>query len=159
MNNMLDILITFIASFWIWVMYLGLGIISFFGWGIKKAQAVHAFVIGFASWGIAQMVKDLFPESLRPFQLNGYPPLTFTVPLDGTFPSGHSAAAFGLAVAVFLYNKKLGFLYLLGALLVSLGRVVSNVHFPIDVVGGAILGSFVALVSERIRFGKLLGVK
>ena len=138
-------------------MYLGLVVISFFKWGIRKKDALHAFVVGFASWGIAQMIKDLFPESLRPFQLNGYPPLTFTIPLDSTFPSGHSAAAFGLAVAVFLYDKKIGILYLLGAFVVSLGRVASNVHFPIDVLGGAVLGAFVALASENVHFGKLLG--
>jgi len=156
---MIDLLITFFASFWIWVMYLSLAVISFFGFWIKKGQALHAFVVGFASWGIAQMIKDLFPSSLRPFQINGYPPLTLTIPSDGTFPSGHSAATFGLAVSLFLYNKKIGILYLIGALLVSLGRVFSNVHFPIDVLGGAILGAFVALLAENIHFGKLLEKK
>ncbi len=105
------------------------------------------------------MIKDVFPGTLRPFQINGYPPLTITTPLDGAFPSGHSAAAFGLAVAVFLFNKKVGVLYLLGAIVVASGRILGNVHFPIDVLAGAVLGSFIALVSENIVFGKFLKKK
>ena len=156
MNNLLNPLITFLASFWLWVMYLGLIFMGLTKKWLKIEQILHSFVVSFAAWGIARMIKDLFPSSLRPFQINGLPPLTLTTPFDGTFPSGHSAAAFGLAVAVFLYHKKIGVLYLLGAVIVCLGRIWGNVHYPIDVLGGTVLGTFVALISENIRFGKLL---
>jgi undecaprenyl-diphosphatase len=159
MSNYLNSFITFLASFWIWIMYLGLALIWIFGKGLKKSQILHVFIVSFASWGIVRMIKDLFPLALRPFQINGYPPLTITIPQDGAFPSGHSAAAFGLAVSLFLFNKKLGIVYLLGAIFVCLGRILGNVHYPIDVIGGATLGAFVALISENIVFGKLLKQK
>src|SRR4030042_5053145 len=153
---MLNSIILFFASIWIWVMYVFLIVIWFRGKKITREQIIHAVIISFIAWGVAEMVKDILPSSLRPFQINGYPPLTLTVPSDSAFPSAHSAAAFGLAVAIFLYDKKIGILYLLGALFVSLGRIFSNVHYPIDILGGAVLGAFIALISENIHFEKLL---
>ncbi|HJX45627.1 MAG TPA: phosphatase PAP2 family protein [Patescibacteria group bacterium] len=153
---MLNSIILFFASIWIWVMYVFLIAIWFRGGRIKREQIFHAFIISFVSWGIAEMVKDILPTSLRPFQVNGFPPLTLTVPFDSAFPSGHSAMAFSLAVAIFLFDKKIGILYLLGALFVSLGRIFGNVHYPIDILGGAVLGTFIALISENIHFEKLL---
>ncbi|OGM08732.1 hypothetical protein A2Z67_00530 [Candidatus Woesebacteria bacterium RBG_13_36_22] len=156
---MLNSIILFFASFWIWVMYIFLILIWFRGKKERKGQIIHAVIISFIAWGVAEMVKDILPTSLRPFQINGYPPLTLTIPFDSAFPSAHSTAAFGLAVAIFLHDKKIGFLYLLGALLVSLGRIFSNVHYPIDILGGAVLGAFMALITENIHFEKLLRSK
>jgi len=153
---MLNSIILFFASFWIWVMYIFLILMWFRGKRVERGQIIHAIIISFVAWGVAEMVKDILPTSLRPFQINGYPPLTLTIPFDSAFPSAHSAAAFGLAVAIFLNDKKIGFLYLLGALLVSLGRIYSNVHYPIDIFGGAVLGAFMALITENIHFEKLL---
>ncbi len=95
------------------------------------------------------MVKDLF-FTIRPFKINGFPPLTITNPSDNSFPSGHTASAFALATAIFLINKKLGVLMFVLSSLVGLGRVLSNVHYPLDVLGGLVLGIFVPLFLEDL---------
>ncbi len=112
----------------------------------KKSTRIYFFVFFSVviSWVISQMVKDLF-FTVRPFKINGFPPLTITNPNDNSFPSGHAASAFALAAAVFIINKKLGILMFILAVFVGLGRVLSNVHYPIDVLGGAVLGIFVPL--------------
>jgi len=65
---------------------------------------------------------------------------------ENSFPSGHAATAFAsAAILAMLYGGyfSLGFV---PALLVAYSRVYMGVHFPSDVLGGAVLGSAVALL-------------
>lgn len=102
--------------------------------------------------GISLLVKQILPYITRPFYELGLSPLTLTIPFNGSFPSDHSAFVFALAASLWLRDKKLGLIYFLGALLVGWGRVVSGVHYPIDIFGGAILGIFSALLVDTFRF-------
>lgn len=147
--------VTFLASFLIWFMYLGL----FFWFYLSKVPKRNLFFVlvsSFMAWVLSQMFKDLLP-TVRPFLLNGVNPLTLTTPLDNSFPSSHAASAFGLATAIFLINKKMGVFYFFLASLVGVGRILSRVHFLVDVLGGATLGIFAALLLEALFFkGKAL---
>ncbi|MBR5270693.1 MAG: phosphatase PAP2 family protein [Clostridia bacterium] len=76
-----------------------------------------------------------------------------------SFPSGHSVTSFAAATCIFLRHKKLGVICYGVALLISFSRLYMYVHFPSDVICGAIFGILSALVvnfvegklSERIR--------
>lgn len=61
-----------------------------------------------------------------------------------SFPSGHAAFYFALATGVYLYNKKLGLVYLVLAGLMGFARIFVGVHWPLDILAGAILGILVA---------------
>ncbi len=65
------------------------------------------------------------------------------VHLAGSFPSGHTASAFALAVFLIcaLPNKTLNWFILLGACLVGYSRIYLSQHFPVDVFAGAVIGS------------------
>lgn len=139
-------------------MFGGLFFLWFVDGKIRKEQVVHALASSFLAWIAAQLIKSLMPME-RPFILNNLPTLTLTVPADGSFPSAHSAAAFALAIAIWLHNKKVGTLYLLAALAVGIGRVFGNVHYPLDILAGAILGSSVAFVTEKLHLSKFIGLK
>lgn len=67
-----------------------------------------------------------------------------------SFPSGHATFFFALATLVFLHNKKAGSLYFLFAFLISLARVFSGIHWPSDILGGAIAGILIALALNYI---------
>jgi len=144
------LVVTFLASFLVWAMFFGLIVLWVVDGRVKKAQALLAFFASLISWTTAQMIKNVFP-SIRPFIVNGENPMTITIPSDAAFPSGHAAFAFALAVTIYLHNKKLGIIYILGAVLVCLGRVWANVHYPIDVLSGAILGIAVSLAIEKLH--------
>jgi undecaprenyl-diphosphatase len=79
----------------------------------------------------------------RPWQVFPIDPL-YHLP-DPSFPSGHSETAFAAAVIIGLKEKRLMAPMLLLASIIAFSRVYVGVHFPYDVVAGAILGILVAL--------------
>lgn len=69
---------------------------------------------------------------------------------DPSFPSDHASASFAIAVAVLLIDPIAGALFLVLALLISVGRVVVGEHYPGDVVAGALIGTVSALIVVRL---------
>jgi len=63
---------------------------------------------------------------------------------DGSFPSDHAAAAFAIAAVLFAVHRRLGAVALLAAALMSVARVYVGVHYPGDVLAGALVGVAVA---------------
>lgn len=66
------------------------------------------------------------------------------------FPSGHSATIAALAMAVYFKNKKLGYICMVAALLIGLARITAGVHFPVDIIGGYIIGLLVAFFVKTL---------
>ena len=62
-----------------------------------------------------------------------------------SFPSGHTSAAFCFSVITVLVFGGLSGLMLAWAIVVGLSRVLVGVHFPGDIMAGALMGSSVAL--------------
>ena len=71
---------------------------------------------------------------------------------EKSFPSDHSAMAFAIAVAVYFHNKKLGKILLVLACLIALGRIYGGVHYPLDVIAGAVVGTVLAFIFYKIYF-------
>ncbi len=65
---------------------------------------------------------------------------------DFSFPSGHTIASFEAAVAITLYNKKLGIPALLLASLIAFSRLYLYVHYPTDVLASVVLGTAIAFL-------------
>ena len=150
-----DVVIMFFATFLIWILYAGLIILWFIDGKIRKEQVVHALVAGLIAWVIAFLIKKAFP-TFRPFMINGRDVDVLFRPTDAAFPSEHTVLAFSLAVTIFLHDKKVGLWYLFGALLIGVFRVLANVHYPIDILGGALIGTLVAVIIEKVHMFSLL---
>ena len=116
----------------------------------SKKNFIHAVIASFIALGISESIKYLFP-TLRPFEFHGGPILTLTIPHDSSFPSIHSATSFALASSVIKYDKKIGIYFIIGAILVALGRVLGNVHSMTDVLGGVVIGVCSVILLDKLR--------
>jgi undecaprenyl-diphosphatase len=75
----------------------------------------------------------------------------FYAPTDSSFPSNPAAAAFAIAVAVWAVNRRLGSLLLTAAALYGFARVYAGVHYPLDIVSGALIAIVVTFLTFKIR--------
>lgn len=151
-------LITFLASILIWLMFFGLIVLWVIDGKIKKETVIHAVFSCLFAWVVTELIKTFFP-TLRPFQSTGLVPLTLTIPGDGAFPSTHTALAFALSVTILKHDKKVGILYLIMSALVGIARIVAHVHYPIDIVGGAIIGTVISRLTSSKHFDRLLNLR
>lgn len=87
----------------------------------------------------------------RPFMAHAFEPLISLSLVDSSFPSGHATAAFALAAIVLKYDTLWGVIFAIFAGLVAWGRVYVGVHYPSDVIAGAILGVLSARSVEWIE--------
>ena len=69
---------------------------------------------------------------------------------DPSFPSDHASAAFGIAFAVFLFDRPVGSIFLAAATVIAVGRVVVGAHYPADVLAGTLVGLGAALLVVRV---------
>lgn len=77
---------------------------------------------------------------IRPFDMNTAAQLLISAPKDFSFPSGHTGAAFAAASALFFSKNRLWIPSLILAILIAFSRLYLYVHYPTDVLGGALLG-------------------
>jgi undecaprenyl-diphosphatase len=115
-----------------------------------RMPAVRAFVTLVTTSGAVSLIK-LAAGRTRPCNAFGWcHTLPIEVPVDHSFPSGHAAGSFAFAVfAASLDRRAAWFLFPLAAC-ISASRVVLGVHYPSDVVAGAILGSILGWLGARL---------
>ena len=116
----------------------------------RSINARHGVVAaGFSALlavGIAHLIAE-FWDRARPY--DAYPAAAhlFISPSgDPSFPSDHATAAFAIAVSVWLRDRKAGWLALAMATVLAVSRVAVGVHYPSDVIGGALIGTASALL-------------
>ena len=66
---------------------------------------------------------------------------------DFSFPSGHTLVSFEAATALWFYHRKWGVAALVLATLIGLSRLYLFVHYPTDVLAGAVLGIGIGLAA------------
>jgi undecaprenyl-diphosphatase len=145
-NPVFDAFFLFITNGRNWL-YLGLIILGLYIWHQKK-HAITGIILGGITFAITdagcyRILKPLFgrPKPCHPQHLVeggrfllGYKPYL-------SFPSNHAANAFGLAMLFTLMYPKRWYWLMPVAALVAFSRVYVGVHYPLDIIAGAIVGA------------------
>lgn len=91
------------------------------------------------------MLVSLFRQKVnakRPYELYGFIPLIPKETAGKSFPSRHVFSIFLIATTVFFLQCSMGIVLWVAGVCLAVIRVVTGVHFPRDVVAGAVLGVF-----------------
>lgn len=96
------------------------------------------------------ILKNLVAR-VRPYDVNTAIAILIKKPLDFSFPSGHTAASFAAMTALFLAKmKKVWIAALVLAVLIAFSRLYFYVHYPTDVLGGAVVGILSGIIGYAI---------
>lgn len=144
MNGIMLFLSRLADKGFIWIL---LGVILLFfkktrraGLCVLAALLINAVVVNLC-------IKPLVSR-IRPFDIKAGIELILLPPTDYSFPSGHTSASFAAAMSVWFYNRKWGIFALVVASLIGFSRLYLYVHYPTDVVCGALFGVAAAKVAK-----------
>ncbi|KKR45012.1 MAG: Bacitracin transport permease protein BCRC [Parcubacteria group bacterium GW2011_GWA2_40_14] len=98
---------------------------------------------------IADKVLNQIIVSPRPFVVENITPLFPHVASNG-FPSEHALFAMVIASTIFLHNKKLGSVLIVLTLGIGVARILANVHYPVDIFGGLVIGLVAVFIGRYI---------
>jgi undecaprenyl-diphosphatase len=94
-----------------------------------------------AADGLASLVKVAI-GSKRPDE----PDALIEIPHSHSFPSGHTATAFAAATVLSFCAPRFAPAFFVLAAAVAYSRMYVGVHFPLDVIGGIVIGVVTALL-------------
>jgi undecaprenyl-diphosphatase len=106
-----------------------------------------------ASSGLALLINQLVArvwDRARPYLAHPSVHVWGARSHDASFPSDHASAAFGIAFAVFCFDRFVGSIFLTAACVIGVGRVFIGAHYPMDVVAGCLVGLGSALFVVRL---------
>jgi undecaprenyl-diphosphatase len=114
----------------------------------KWKEISFVFFSSILAWLSAYVLKFIF-HTPRPFDV--FPQINSLFRETGyAFPSGHATFFMALAVALFFLDKKVGYVFIFFALLIGIARIMAGVHFPIDILGGFMLGFAIAFFLKNV---------
>jgi undecaprenyl-diphosphatase len=116
------------------------------GWGIVGGAVI---VIALCDQSSAHWLKP-WVGRIRPCHVVEHVNLLMNCTDSFSFPSAHAANTFGAAMWFSYGFPRLKWVVFPLAFLVSVSRVFVGVHYPLDILAGALLGVIIALVMIMI---------
>ena len=120
--------------------------------GLYRCFAVLALL--FTVLVLTDLTKEVF-ERLRP---NNEEEISASIrilryPISYSFFSGHAATSFSTTTLIYLFLRKTirwTWIFYLWPLIFSYSRIYVGVHYPLDILTGAVIGIVLALLSYRL---------
>lgn len=132
---------------WFWIV---LGVALLFSKKTRKSgyTALLALIIGAL---VTNLLLKNAVARVRPYDaVEGLVPLVKKLK-DYSFPSGHTCASFACAFVYYkLYPDIKGKMAMALAVLIALSRLYVGVHYPTDVLGGAVVGLLSAVLALKV---------
>lgn len=114
---------------------------------IKKHRKSGVLLV--AALAITYLLGEVILKNVicrpRPFMDDPSVALLIPPPSGFSFPSGHAASSFAAATMLLLLFHKKAIPALVMAILIAFSRIFLFVHYPSDVLAGAVLGTLCSL--------------
>lgn len=132
------------------ILFAIIGLFTMHSWSQRLYAVFFGLLSILMSWGVVKQVINFLLPIDRPYLARGFEPLID--PLGSpSMPSGHATIFFTLAMVIYLsMSARWGVIAFLAAALISVGRVFVGVHYPIDIIAGALIGILVPLIVRTI---------
>ena len=117
--------------------------------GTRRA-GISVLIAYLAVYLLGQIILKQLISRPRPCQMDEAFALLVARPSSSSFPSTHSAWAFGAATAIFMQHRKMGVAAYVVAALIGFSRLYMFLHFPTDVLFGMVLGIALGVLAHRI---------
>jgi undecaprenyl-diphosphatase len=157
-NAFWDVLAIFFAEYLPYLLVLAFLVLVYYqkGWRRKVYLFCEGALAIILARGIVASVIQYFYHEARPFSFYNFTPL---ISESGwSFPSAHAAWFFSLAMIVWYTNRKWGWWFFALATLMGLARIYAGVHWPIDILAGAVIGILSALFIRWLLTGSRKGL-
>lgn len=140
-SRLLDGFSIFLADTLTYLLVFGLFLILWlFASGKRRwllaAELLLAYI--FSRWIVTAWIH-FFVHTQRPFEALGFTP-PFMPLTESSFPSAHMTSLFALVPVLYALNKRWGLIYGALAFFVGAARIVIGVHWPLDIIGGILIG-------------------
>lgn len=144
----LNPLMVFIAEYS--VVFLALWMIIDWFFTKEKIRTRIVLVGTILAFGVSEAIaKGLgqFISHTQPFAVLPNVNQLISHEIDNSFPSDHTILFFSICMMLFLGSQsKMRISFLLAAAIVGLSRIWVGVHYPFDVLAGALIGIFVSSI-------------
>lgn len=167
-NPVLDIIFPLLRNKYFWIpLYVLCGAWILYNYRVRYVVTIFIFLglsIFAADTISSQLIKNRVQRPRPCHLMNMDPPVIERVVCGSgySFTSSHAANHFCIAaffISIFgVVMDKWKYVWWLWALLISLAQVYVGVHYPLDIMGGALLGIIVGLSMGRFCFYKLLSI-
>lgn len=148
-NPFLDGLFQFITMFGEEAILIPL--IAVIYWAFNKRMGEFIAYASLTSVLVNGAIKDIF-KAKRPIGEPGIRSLRVETATGYSFPSGHTqgTASFWSAIAIYLKNNYMYAISALIIILVAISRLYLGVHYPKDVLFGAIFGILTSFITYKL---------
>ncbi|MED3561862.1 undecaprenyl-diphosphatase [Bacillus xiapuensis] len=144
-NSFLDHIAVFFAEYMLYFLILGMVVY----WFTRKDKNRMMIILAMISVVVAEVLGKIagkFYSHFQPFAVLPHVNKLINHAIDNSFPSDHSIIFFSICFLFLLVRKKEGWLWILLACLVAVSRVMVGVHYPVDILTGALIGIISALI-------------
>jgi len=150
-SHVLDSTIVFFGNYFAYITVAAFIALVFFSQYSKLKKWEILVIAGTASiisrFGGVELIRA-FIHRPRPFTV--LPIHQLLTDSAWSFPSGHASFFFAMSTVIYLYNKKWGIGFFIASVLIGVARVAAGVHYPSDILGGAVLGVGVGYVTFHL---------
>jgi undecaprenyl-diphosphatase len=126
----------------------------------RDATWKRACAAGLVASAFGLLVNQVIGHAVdraRPYEAHPHTIVPLLTPShDPSFPSDHATAAFAVAFGVLFVHRRAGWVFLSMAALIAASRVLAGMHYPSDVLAGALVGLSSGYVAARIVMRALL---